>query len=127
MKAITFLLAIALVSVNAAANNKKFNSATTLSEKKVAAPAFSARKIMTHYDVQGNVLATSRFISDADLPLYAISKLMKHCPDEQIKLVREFDALGEKTYIVTLENAAGFKVVKVSAAGLEILENLKKG
>lgn len=116
MKAITFLLAIALVSVNAVANNKKFNNAAALSEKKV----------MMHYDVQGNLLATSRFISDADLPLYAIAKLMKHCPDEQIKLVREFDASGEKTYIVTLENATGFKVVKVTNADLEILEKLKK-
>jgi hypothetical protein len=126
MKAITFLLAIALVSVNAVANNKKFNNAAALSEKKVAAPAFSEKKVMTHYDVQGNLLATSRFISDADLPLYAITKLMKHCPDEQIKLVREFDASGEKTYIVTLENATGFKVVKVTNADLEILEKLTK-
>lgn len=126
MKAITFLLAIALVSVNAAANNKKFNNAVALSEKKVAAPAFSEKKVMTHYDAQGNVLATSRFISDADLPVYAISKLIKHCPDEQIKLVREFDAFGEKIYIVTLENATGFKVVKVTNTDLEILENLKK-
>src|SRR5687768_5872247 len=101
MKTITFLLAIALVTVNATANNKKFNNATVLSEKKVSGLS-AEKKVTTHYDVQGNILATSRYISDADLPLYAISKLMKSCPDEQIKLVREFEALGEKTYIVTL-------------------------
>ena len=116
MKTITLLLAITMISVCAIANNKKYNVASALSEQKVT----------SHYDRQGNLLATSRYISDADLPLSAITKLMKHCPDEQIKLVREFEALGQKTYIVTLENATGYKVVKVTASDFEILEDLQK-
>ncbi|MBO9154800.1 hypothetical protein ACFOTA_21480 [Chitinophaga sp. GCM10012297] len=125
MKTITFILAIAMISVSAMANNKKYNVATALTGKK-AAVSIAENKVTSHYDRQGNLLATSRYISDAELPLYAITKLMKHCPDEQIKLVREFEAIGEKTYIVTLENATGYKVVKVTAADLEILEQLTK-
>lgn len=126
MKTITFILAIAMISVSAMANNKKYNVATALNGKKAATTTVAENKVTSHYDLQGNLLATSRYISDAQLPLYAITKLMKHCPDEQIKLIREFEALGEKTYIVTLENVTGFKVVKVTAADLEILEQLQK-
>ncbi|RPD41161.1 hypothetical protein [Chitinophaga barathri] len=126
MKTITFILAIAMISVSAMANNKKYNTATALlSEKKVTAVA-AERKVTTYFDTEGNVLATCRSISEIELPQYAVNKLIKKCPDEQIKLIREFDALGEKTYIVTLENATGFKVVKVTSSELEILEQLKK-
>ncbi|RAI97485.1 hypothetical protein LX64_05156 [Chitinophaga skermanii] len=116
MKTLTILIALVTLSVNVFANNTSVNE----SVKK------AVKKVMHHIDEQGNEVATSRYISDADLPLNVIKKLMKKCPNENIVSVREFNAAGEKTYIVTLETATQYQVVKISTLDFETLESFNK-
>ncbi|RAI98516.1 hypothetical protein LX64_04878 [Chitinophaga skermanii] len=116
MKTLTILIALVTFSASVFANNTSVNES-----------AKKAVKAVTHYvDDNGNEVATSRYISDAELPLSVIKKLMKKCPDQNILSVREFDAAGDKTYVVTLETGTAFQVVKVSSSTFKTLQAFNK-
>lgn len=117
MKTIIALFATAIISLNAAA-------APAADMMYRASVSLSAVK--KHYDESGNLLATSKYVSDAALPLPVVKKLMKKCPDHQIRLVREFEAEGNTTYIITLENETGYKVVRCAGSSYTVLQSFDK-
>lgn len=117
MKTIIALFATAIISLNTAASpvaDMMYRASVNLGAVK------------KHYDESGNLLATSKYVSDAALPLPVIKKLMKKCPDHQIRLVREFEAEGNTTYIITLESEMGYKVVRCTGTSYAVLQSLDK-
>ncbi len=51
---------------------------------------------------------------------------MKKCPDYQIRYIREFESGGINTYIITLENETGYKVVRCTKSAFAVLQQLDK-
>jgi hypothetical protein len=119
----TFIAILASVIVSFGASTA---SAATPGTDLMYKAAYSIMGEKSYYDASGNLLATSRFVTDASLPLNAIKKLMKKCPDHEIRYIREFQAEGINTYIITLENKTGFKVVRYAENTLTILQKLDK-
>ncbi|WP_423736806.1 hypothetical protein [Chitinophaga caseinilytica] len=99
----------------------------TTADKYVAKFTLHARKVTAHYDREGNLLATSRYIDDADLPLNVITRLMKKYPDQKINNIVEYEADGFTTYVVTLESDTHWTVLKSDSDGnLTRLKKLQK-
>lgn len=120
MKKIIAFFAFTLIAVSALAGNNKPVPVIAENAKLIS------RQITVHTDEKGNIIATSRFISDIQLPVVVMKKLMKNYPDQDINYIREFDADGIITYVVALESATGYKLVKVSGRSLKTLETLRK-
>lgn len=118
MKTITAILAAIVLTLNATA-------AAPASDMMYRA-VYSLMGEKSHFDASGKLIATSRYISDAALPLPVIKKLMKKCPDFQIRYIREFEADGINTYVITLENASSFKIVRCGQGTLSVLQHLDK-
>lgn len=93
-------------------------------DKFVAKFTLNARKVTAHYDKEGTLLATSRYIDDADLPLNVISRLMQKYPDQKINNIVEYEADGNTTYVVTLESQTHWTVLKAESNGA--ITRLKK-
>jgi hypothetical protein len=145
MKKIIAILTLALVVVTSATfardgrtiDNKKvmesfnnqFAGAADVSwystaDKYVAKFTMKASKVTAHFDREGNLLATSRYITDTELPLKVISRLMKKFPDQKIQNIVEYDAEGSVTYVITLESETHWTVLKAEQSGS--LTTLKK-
>ncbi|WP_341838067.1 hypothetical protein WJU16_09420 [Chitinophaga pollutisoli] len=118
MKTIIALIATVIISLNASAvtpgADMMFKTSLRLAAEK------------SWYDAEGNLLATSRMINEAALPFNVIKSLMKKCPDYQIRFIREFEAEGINTYVITLENEKGYKVVRCLDKTLTVLQQLEK-
>lgn len=117
MKTIIALFATVMISLNVAATpgaDMMYKTAVRLGAEK------------SYYDASGNLLATSRFITDAALPLPVIKRLMKKCPDYQIRYIREFNAADVLTYIITLENETGYKIIRSSRNSYTVLQEIEK-
>ncbi len=112
--------------------NKEFAGAADVSwystsENYVAKFTMKASKVTAHFDREGNLLATSRYISDSELPLNVITKLMKKYPDQKIHNIVEYDAEGNTTYVITLESNTHWTVLKAESTGsLSTLKKLEK-
>lgn len=109
--------------------NNQFAGAADVSwystpDKYVAKFTMKASKVTAHFDKEGNLLATSRYITDTELPLKVISRLMKKFPDQKIQNIVEYDAEGSTTYVITLESETHWTVLKADASGS--LSTLKK-
>ncbi|WP_298714849.1 hypothetical protein [Chitinophaga sp.] len=99
----------------------------TTTDKYVAKFTLNARKVTAHYDRDGVLLATSRYIDDADLPLNVITRLMKKYPDQKINNIVEYEADGLTTYVVTLESETHWTVLKAESNGnITRLKKLQK-
>lgn len=130
----------ALYARDATVNNKKvmeafkkeFVGASDVSwystaDKYVAKFTMKASKVTAHFDREGNLLATSRYITDTELPLNVITRLMKKFPDQKIHNVVEYEADGSTTYVITLESDTHWTVLKaISSGGLSTLKKLRK-
>ncbi|RPE13330.1 hypothetical protein EGT74_07320 [Chitinophaga lutea] len=112
--------------------NKEFVGASDVSwystaDKYVAKFTIKASKVTAHFDRDGNLLATSRYITDTELPLNVITRLMKKFPDQKIQNVVEYEAEGATTYVITLESDSHWTVLKAaSTGGLTTLKKLRK-
>ncbi|MGX5819916.1 hypothetical protein ACWKWU_17095 [Chitinophaga lutea] len=95
--------------------------------KYVAKFTMKSSKVTAHFDREGNLLATSRYITDTDLPLNVMTRLMKRFPDQRIHSVVEYEAQGNTTYVITLESETNWTVLKAEPAGyLTTLKKLRK-
>lgn len=92
----------------------------------VAKFTIKSSKVTAHFDNDGNLLATSRYITDSELPLNVITKLMKKYPDQNIHNVVEYDAEGATTYIITLESDTHWTTVRATATSVGTYRKLKK-
>ena len=112
--------------------NKEFVGAADVSwyhtaDKYVAKFTMKTSKVTAHFDRDGNLLATSRYITDAELPLNVITRMMKKYPDQKIHSVVEYDAEGNTTYVITLESGTHWTVLKAESNGnLTKLKKLQK-
>lgn len=112
--------------------NKEFVGAADVSwyhtaDKYVAKFTMKASKVTAHFDREGNLLATSRYITDTELPLNVITRMMKKYPDQKIHSVVEYDAEGNTTYVITLESATHWTILKAEPGGnLTKLKKLQK-
>src|SRR5688572_19892279 len=99
----------------------------TTTDKYVAKFTMKSSKVTAHFDREGNLLATSRYITDTELPLKVISRLMKKFPDQKIQNIVEYDAEGNTTYVITLESETHWTVLKAEQSGsLTTLKKLTK-
>jgi hypothetical protein len=73
--------------------------------------------VTAHFDREGNLLATSRYITDSELPLNVITRMMKKYPDQKIHCVVEYDANGGTTYVITLESKTHWTILKAESNG----------
>ncbi|MRG47987.1 hypothetical protein GFS24_22900 [Chitinophaga sp. SYP-B3965] len=84
-------------------------------------------KVTAHFNKAGELLATSRYITDADLPLGIINKLIKRFPEQNIRNVVEYSSEGESTYVISLENETEWTILKAkSGSPLITLKKLQK-
>lgn len=94
----------------------------------VAKFSLNASKVTAHFDTDGNLLATSRNISDTQLPTRVITRLMKKYPDQAIHNIVEYVSEDDTRYVITLESATTWTVLKADAStgGVSVLYKLKK-
>ena len=102
--------------------NKEFVGAADVSwyhteDKYVAKFTMKSSKVTAHFDREGNLLATSRYITDSELPLNVITRMMKKYPDQKIHCVVEYDANGGTTYVITLESKTHWTILKAESNG----------
>ncbi|WP_109695193.1 PepSY-like domain-containing protein [Chitinophaga deserti] len=99
----------------------------TTPDKFVAKFTMHARKVTAHYNKEGELLATSRYITDSDLPLNVITRLMKKYPDQKINNIVEYEADGSTTYVITLESETHWTVLRAESNGnISRLKKLQK-
>jgi len=85
------------------------------------------RNMTAYFDVEGNLLATRRYIAEEHLPMAVANKLTKRYPKDKVRWVVEFESEGNTIYYVTLEGEKTWRVIRSSASGdLSVHQNLKK-
>ena len=99
---------------------------TGAKENYVAKFTIKSSKVTAHFDRDGNLLATSRYITDSELPLNVITKLMKKYPDQNIHNIVEYEAEGSTTYMITLESDSHWTTVKATDHSVSTYRKLKK-
>lgn len=97
--------------------NKEFAGASDVAwfnaeETIVAKFSLKNSKVTAHFNKAGELLATSRYITDTDLPLSVISKLIKRFPNQNIRNIVEYNVEGETTYVISLENDTEWTIIK---------------
>jgi len=84
-------------------------------------------KTQIRYDNDGNIIATTRYYFQNQLPPHILSKLKKKFPDRSIFGVTEIYTESDLTYYVTMEDGKNWYTVKSNPLGvLEQTEKFKK-
>lgn len=109
--------------------NKEFAGAADVTwfnteESIVAKFSLKDSKVTAHFNKAGELLATSRYITDAELPANVINKLIKRFPNQNIRNIVEYNVEGETTYVISLESDTHWTILK--AKGNSALVTLKK-
>ncbi|PUZ28780.1 hypothetical protein DCC81_04655 [Chitinophaga parva] len=58
-------------------------------------------KVTAHFDADGNLLNTSRYLNEDQLPLAVTNRLAKKYAGQRIENITEYQANGEVTYYIT--------------------------
>lgn len=112
--------------------NKEFSGASDVAwynseEGTVAKFSLKNSKVTAHFNKAGELLATSRYITDTELPLGIISKLIKRFPNQHIRNVVEYSAEEQTTYVISLESETGWTILKAqNGSPLTTLKKLQK-
>ncbi|HEY2720205.1 MAG TPA: hypothetical protein VGI82_00685 [Chitinophagaceae bacterium] len=84
-------------------------------------------KTEVRYDGEGNIIGTTRYYFEKQLPPHIISKLKKKYPDRSVFGVTEIYSESDLTYYITMEDDKNWFTVKASPLGsLEQTEKFKK-
>ncbi|WP_143309751.1 hypothetical protein [Chitinophaga vietnamensis] len=98
-------------------DNKTFTAKFTISNNKVTA----------FFDTNGDLLATSRYIQQENLPLQVINSMMKKYPDNNVYCVVEYTSGTNVVYMITLVDDQYWTVLRADTAGnLKQFSRLKK-
>jgi Cu/Ag efflux protein CusF len=103
--------------------NEQFAAATDVNwyasneDNFVAKFTINSTKVTAHFDKNGALLATSRYITDADLPLNVMSRLIRKYADQKIHHVMEYVSNGSTSYVITLESAQNWTILKSDENG----------
>lgn len=112
--------------------NREFAGASDVAwyhseESTIAKFNLNNSKVTAHFSKAGELLATSRYITDTELPVNVISKLIKHFPDQNIRTIVEYTVEGENTYVITLESKTEWTILKARNGNpLTTLKKLQK-
>lgn len=111
--------------------NKEFAGASDVAwfnteESTVAKFSLKNSKVTAHFNKAGELLATSRYITDTDLPLSVLNKLIKRFPNQNIRNIVEYNVEGETTYVISLENDTEWTILKSQNDILTTLKKLQK-
>ncbi|GAA4310191.1 hypothetical protein [Compostibacter hankyongensis] len=81
-----------------------------------------------YYDKKGALAFSSRNITDSDLPLSIMRKLMKRYPDNYFRNILQFHTpLGKNIYFITLESDKQWTVLQVGDFNqIKVLQRLDK-
>lgn len=74
-------------------------------------------KTEVRYDSDGNILGTTRYYFENQLPPHIISKLGKKYPDRSVYGVTEIYANDDLTYYITMEDEKNWYTVKSNPLG----------
>ncbi len=75
-------------------------------------------KVTAHFDNEGNLLNTSRYLTEDQLPLAVTNRLAKKYKGQHVENIVEYQANGEFTYYVTLKSDDNmYTVVKATPEG----------
>ncbi len=91
--------------------------------------SFKQSEITTRasYDTEGNLLRTTRYYSEENLPIHIISKVKKKYSDKSVYGVTEITEGDEVAYFVTLQDAKNWYMVKADNwGGLELTKKFRK-
>jgi hypothetical protein len=80
-----------------------------------------ASKVTAHFDKDGTLIATSRIITDAELPLEVVSTLIRKFRDQKIHSIMEYVVDGNTYYAITLESATQWTVLRTNSIGEAIV------
>jgi len=84
-------------------------------------------KTEVRYDSDGNILGTTRYYFEKQLPPHIISKLQKKYPDRSVYGVTEIYNETDLTYYITMQDDKNWYTVKANPLGsLEQTEKFKK-
>jgi hypothetical protein len=84
-------------------------------------------KTEVRYDSDGNILGTTRYYFEKELPPYIISVLKKKYPERSVFGVTEIYTQTDLTYYVTMEDGKNWYTVKANSMGsLEQIDKYKK-
>ncbi|MBO9152252.1 hypothetical protein ACFOTA_08545 [Chitinophaga sp. GCM10012297] len=98
-----------------------------LSDNYMAKFTLNSRKITAHFDRAGNLLATSRIISDAELPTQVINKLIRKYPNQKIHTIVEYAVEGSTYYALTIESGTHWTTLRADSFGeITMLTKLTK-
>ncbi len=79
------------------------------------------------YDAEGNILKTTRYYGEEQLPLFIRAKLDRQYKGKKVFGVTELAAEGELDYYIVLEDAKTWTHVKCNATGsMEMQKKYKK-
>ena len=79
------------------------------------------------YDADGNLLRTTRYYSQENLPINILTKLQKRYAGKSVYGVTELSTEDEVSYHITLQDEANWYVVKADNFGnLELSKKFKK-
>lgn len=91
--------------------------------------SFKQSEITTRatYDTEGNLLRTTRYYSEENLPIHILAKLKKKYSDKLIHGVTEITQDDEVAYHITLHDAKNWYMVKADNwGGLELTKKYRK-
>lgn len=81
-----------------------------------------------NYDLEGNIIASTRYYQPNMLPLNIYTKLKKENPSKELFGVTEITVAEEMVYFVKMQSAKHWITLKVDASGnSEVYEKYRKG
>jgi hypothetical protein len=94
----------------------------------VAKFSLHTSKVTAHFTADGTLLATSRYISDSQLPGNVITRLIKKYPNQVIHSVVEYVTDDTTRYVIILEGATTWTTLKAEAwdGSLSVIIKLQK-
>lgn len=145
MKKLVTLFALVLIAAAGFANDKTVNNSKVLDgfrhefgnvenvdwyqteSSYVAKFSLNASKVTAHFDADGTLLATSRNISDNQLPNNVINRLIKKFPNQQIHNIVEYVTDDATRYLIILESETEWTTLKAeTTGGLSVITKLRK-
>ncbi|MBC7849670.1 MAG: hypothetical protein H7Y31_08035 [Chitinophagaceae bacterium] len=111
--------------------NKEFGGATDISWEATAAyskATFSLNGsiLFAYFTQTGELIAASRNISSAQLPLKLYTEVKKDYGNYWISDLFELSLESNTDYYITLENATGTKILRATGNSWELYKNISK-
>ena len=143
MKKILLTLAIALTTLSGFAReaevtqkvldafNAEFTTAKDVSwtvtrDYFKATFVYNERYIFAYYTAEGELLAMTRYMTSADLPLSLLTSLKKNYSEYWISDLFEMAKNEGTQYVVTLENADSKLILKASSGTWSVYQKIRK-